>query len=185
MRTFTHPNDPPQNDPHPPQGRRHTPPWFPGTKVKIDRHPPRVCVFIGPLSSFLSSFFSFLSSFFSFPIPFGFFQTLVEARMTYHVPRIIDKVATPGENSSSPLPKSSNHPPEKRDSLRNPWSFDFFSNKLRDLSFVDFFSEYYNHFQYFSCFCFLFLYQLYKHSSSETYEFLISRDILSLKFKFL
>lgn len=136
-----------------------------------------------PLFFPLSSRFYLL--FFSFPIPFGFFQTLVEARMTYHVPRIIDKVATPGENSSSPLPKSSNHPPEKRDSLRNPWSFDFFSNKLRDLSFVDFFSEYYNHFQYFSCFCFLFLYQLYKHSSSETYEFLISRDILSLKFKFL
>lgn len=67
--------------------------------------------------------------FFFFPHPFRFFFK-PSSRMTYHVPRIIDKVATPGENSSSPLPKSSNHPPKKRDSLRNPWSSDFFSCKL-------------------------------------------------------
>lgn len=153
--------------------------------MKIDRHPPRVCVFIGPLSSFLSSFFSFLSSFFFFPHPFRFFSN--PRRGEDDVSRAPDNRQGGNsrrklEFSSSQIFKSSPRKNAIRFETRDPLIF--FSNKLRDLSFVDFFSEYYNHFQYFSCFCFLFLYQLYKHSSSETYEFLISRDILSLKFKF-
>lgn len=72
--------------------------------MKIDRPPPRVCVFIGPLS-FSSLFFSPLSHFLppSFPLWSECFST---SRSMYHASRIIDEVALLGrkvEEGSSPF----------------------------------------------------------------------------------